>query len=95
MNKDYEKIDKKELAKQMIEETLKGNHVMLQIVLGEGSTDPICLMATKGATFKEIGVLYNCLEEMKKTIKNRYPASVLYAKEFLEIDGKTEIDLNK
>ena len=89
-------VNKKELAKQMIEEALKGNHVKAEIIVGEGSTDdPICLMATKGATFKEMGLLYNCLEEIKKTIKKNYPASVLYAKEFLEFDGKTEIDLNK
>ncbi len=52
-------------------------------------------MATKGATFKEMGVLYNCLDEVKKTIESRYPASVLYAENFLELDGSTEIDLNK
>lgn len=88
-------VNKKELAKQIIEETLKGNHVKLEIIVGENSTDPICLFASKGNTFKEIGLLYNCLEEMKKTIESRYPASVLYAKNFLELKGSTEIDLNK
>lgn len=88
-------VNKKELAKQMIEEALKGNHVRAEIIVGEGSTDPICLMATKGATFKEMGLLYNCLEEMKKTIKKNYPASVLYAKAFLELDGSTEIEIGK
>lgn len=70
-------VNKKELAKQIIEETLKGNHVKLEIIVGEGSLDPICLMATKGVSFKEMGVLYNCLDEVKKTIESRYPTSVL------------------
>lgn len=94
MDKEFEKIDKRELMKQVEEEILKGKHVELKILIGEGSLDPVSFF-TNTATFKEIGILYACLEETKKLIEKRHPASVLYAKTFLNLEGNTEIDINK
>lgn len=88
-------VNKKELAKQMREEILKREHVKIEILVGKDSTDPMCLFINKGTSFREIGLAYNCLGEMKKTIEQKFPASVLYAKEFVELEERTEIDVNK
>jgi len=97
MNEGFEvnKVDGKELAEQMVNDIREGRHVELLICVGKDSTDPICLFKAGKDLFKEIGILYACLEETKKTIERKYPASVLYAKECLELNGSTEIDVNK
>lgn len=94
MNEDFE-VDKRELAQQMIDEIRKGKHTEVLILVGKDSTEPMCIFSGAKDLFREIGVLYNCLDELKKTIESRYPASVLYAKNFLELEDSTEIDINK
>ena len=97
MNEQYEiaKIDKKEMVKQIEEDYLKGDYTELKIIVAEGSKDPICSLVNHGSTYKELGILYMCLEETKKTIENRYPLAVKFAKECLNLEGRTEIDVNK
>lgn len=97
MNEQYEmaEIDKKEMVKQIEENYLKGNHTELKIIIAEGSKDPICSLVNQGTTYKEVALLYLCLDETKKTIENRYPLAVKFAKECLNLEGRTEIDMNK
>ena len=92
---EIKEFDKKELAKQMQEDALKGPHTELRIIVGEDQLNPICSLENKGSTYKEIAVLYSTLGEVQKMIKEKYPLAVLYAHEALKIDGKTEIDMSK
>jgi hypothetical protein len=97
MSEDFEidKVDKKELAKQLEEKILKGEHTELRILIGTGDEDPICSLINKGSTYRELGMLYKCLEQVRNMIKSRYPMAVMYAQECLEFNGRTEIDMNK
>ncbi len=96
MSKDIEieKIDKQELAKQMEDEILKGNYSELKILVGEGIKDPLCSFVNKNVTPKEVAIVYTSLGEIKRMIEEKYPLAVLFAKEYLEIKGRTDIDKN-
>lgn len=87
-------IDKKELVIQMEDEILKGNHTKLEIIIGEGSKDPLCSLENKGATNKEIGLLYVALDGVKEMLETNYPIAVLYAKECLTRIGRAEINMD-
>ena len=86
-------IDKKELVKQMQKDILKGNHVELRIIVGEDSNDPMVIFNNKGTSYREVGLVYLALEETKKVMEKRYPLEVRFAKEKLNLEGSTEIEM--
>lgn len=85
------KINKEELYKQMKEDLLKDGCAKVEIIVGKIPKQPLCDVSINGVTYKEIGLLYASLEEVKKTIAEKYPLAILWAKECLEINGETTI----
>ena len=85
---EIERIDGKELAKQIEEEIQEGDYVEVGIIVGKGKY-PLCKFEREGVGKKEIGKLYKCLDNVKEMIEKRYPEAVEYAEEELRLTSET------
>ena len=89
------KVDGEELYKQMREDLIKDGYAKVEILVGKVPKQPMCDVSIHGVTYKEIGLLYSSLDEIKKTIIEKFPLAILWAQECLEMGEKTQIDIGE